>query len=170
MVSHRTARGLLKFRLFELADLDLYLSWVNQEAIWEVDNSGPYEIRTRDTFGTQWQKIVAWGRSWFIEVDGSAIGYIGLISDAEDAVTHEFFIVIGDTREWGKGYGKSAMAWLSQEARRQGLDRLTGQVLGNNRRALRFYEALGFVVVDRCGPTFDRNGEVHQMLLIEKKF
>lgn len=158
----------MKFRLFEEADIDLYLNWVNQKAIWEVDNSGPFEVRTAEAFAAQWKKIVAWKRSWFIMVDDREIGYIGFVSDVGDNITDEFFIVIGEITEWGKGHGKNAMAWLFEKSREAGLSRVTGQVLGNNQRALAFYESLGFRVLAEQNPTFERNGATFRTLLIEK--
>ena len=158
----------MKFRLFENDDLERYLSWVNQPAIWEVDNSGPFEIRTVASFSDQWRRIVGWQRSWMIEVDGQEIGYIGFIWDQDDALTDEFFIVIGETGEWGKGHGAKAMAWLFERAKALGLSQITGQVLGNNQRALAFYERLGFRVVAEGEPIFERNGATYATLQIEK--
>jgi len=158
----------MKFRLFEKSDLPLYLRWVNQRVIWEVDNSGPFEIRTAESFADQWNKIVAWKRSWMIESDGREIGYIGFISDEKDALTDEFFIVIGETSEWRKGHGAGAMEWLFQTAKNLGLTKVTGQVLGNNQRALAFYERLGFSVIAEQDPKFERNGKTYSTLLIEK--
>lgn len=158
----------MNFRLFEETDIDLYLDWVNQKAIWEVDNSGPFEVRTAESFAAQWRKIVAWKRSWFIMVDNREIGYIGFVSDGEDNLTEEFFIVIGEITEWGRGHGKNAMARLFEKAREAGLSRVTGQVLGNNRRALAFYKSLGFSVLAEQDPTFERNGATFRTLLIEK--
>ncbi len=159
----------MNFRLFKLDDLSLYLRWVNQKEIWEVDNSGPFEVRTPESFFDQWQKIVSWQRSWIINVDGGDIGYIGFISDAEDQLTNEFFIVIGETSVWGKGHGRTAMAWLFEKAKDLGLDALTGQVLGNNERALAFYKRMGFRVIAEQEPRFERNGTTYATLLIEKK-
>ncbi len=158
----------MDFRLFEKGDIQIYLDWVNQESIWEVDNSGPFETRTAESFAAQWMNIVGWKRSWFIMLQGREIGYIGFVSDDGDDLTDEFFIVIGETGEWGKGHGKTAMAWLFDVARKKGLPRVTGQVLGNNVRALRFYKSLGFTVVGQQDPTFERNGETFRTLLIEK--
>lgn len=158
----------MKFRLFQRDDLDLYLRWVNQKEIWEVDNAGPIERRTRASFSVQWEKIVAWERSWMMNADGRDIGYIGFVSDDDDLLTNEFFIVIGETGEWGKGYGKSAMAWLIEKAKASGLATLTGQVLGNNDRALSFYESLGFRVIAEQAPYFERNGKTYPTLLIER--
>lgn len=53
----------MRFRTFVYEDLDLYLKWVNQIEIWEVDNAGPYVVRTRESFDSQWRKIVEWQRS-----------------------------------------------------------------------------------------------------------
>ena len=160
----------MKFRLFEQSDLTLYLQWVNQKEIWEVDNSGPFEIRTPESFSDQWRKIVGWNRSWMINVDGRDIGYIGFISDERDQLTDEFFIVIGETSEWRNGHGKSAMEWLFVKAKELGLTRVTGQVLGNNQAALAFYRRLGFRVIAEQEPYFERNGRTYPTLLIEKKF
>ena len=159
----------MNFRLFETDDLDLYLRWVNQEAIWEVDNPAPFEVRTRESFDTQWQKIVAWQRSWMIIVDEVEIGYIGFISNENDQLTNEFFIVIGETSYWRQGHGHDAMRWLFRKAQELGLDALTGQVLGNNKRGLALYERLGFRILAEQEPRFVRNGETWPTLLIEKK-
>ena len=159
----------MHFRLFENRDLNLYLHWVNQKEIWEVDNSGPVEVRTPASFSEQWQKIVDWQRSWMINVDDREIGYIGFISDEQDQLTNEFFIVIGEMNEWRKGHGGAAMAWLFDKAKTLGLTAITGQVLGNNERALAFYERLDFRVVAEQAPYFERNGKTYPTLLIEKE-
>jgi len=158
----------MKFRLFQKSDLPLYLHWVNQREIWEVDNAGPYEVRTSESFAEQWDKFVAWQRSWMMELDGREIGYIGFVSDADGALADEFFIVIGETSEWRKGHGAGAMMWLFKMARKLGLTKVTGQVLGNNQGARAFYEKLGFSVIGEQGPMFERNGRTYPMLLIEK--
>jgi len=77
--------------------------------------------------------------------------------------------VIGEVNSWGKGYGKLAMNWLFDTAQSQGLGRLTGQVLGNNVQALGFYDSLGFVVIAEGTPTFERDGQTFNTLLIEKR-
>lgn len=159
----------MRYRLFENSDLSQYLSWVNQREIWEVDNSGPYEIRTPESFSDQWKKIVGWRRSWILELDdGRDIGYVGFVSDERDELTDEFFIVIGEVDEWGKGYGRAAMEWLFEQAKNLGLSKVTGQVLGNNSRALTFYKTLGFRVVGEQDARFERGGRSYATLLIEK--
>lgn len=158
----------MKFRLFESSDLTQYLDWVNQREIWEVDNAGPFDIRTPQSFSEQWRKIVEWQRSWIFQANGRDIGYIGFVSDEHDQLTDEFFIVIGEVDEWGQGHGRVAMAWLFEQAKDMGLSRLTGQVLGNNSRALAFYEKLGFRVIAEQHPTFKRDGQIFSTLLIEK--
>ena len=116
----------MQFRLFEENDLDLYLRWVNQKEIWEVDNAGPYEVRTAASFADQWRKIVGWQRSWIITLDDRSIGYVGFVSDDDDQLTNEFFIVIGEVSEWRKGHGGSAMAWLFAKAKELGLTHMRG--------------------------------------------
>lgn len=157
----------INYRLFEHSDIQMYLDWVNQKEIWEVDNSGSFESRTKESFLEQWENIVGWQRSWFIVVDGREIGYIGFVSDENDYLTDEFFIVIGEIDQWGKGYGTRAMEWLFDAAVRLNLSRVTGQVLGSNSRALGFYESLGFRILGEQEPSFQREGKTYRMILIE---
>jgi RimJ/RimL family protein N-acetyltransferase len=158
----------LSFRLFRHEDLPLYLEWVNQREIWEVDSSEPFTMKTTEAFQQQGSKIVDWARSWLIFVDGRPIGYVGFVSDEHDQLTDEFFIVIGDTTQWGKGYGRQAMQWLVDKAAELGLTRLRGQVLGNNARALAFYEALGFRKVGEGEPRFERNGAIYNTVVVAR--
>jgi len=157
------------FRLFEPKDIDLYLRWINQKAIWEVDGIGPYQFQTVGTFKNQWERIVDWRRSWFFSIDGKDIGYVGFVSDENDDLTNEFFIVIGDMDEWGKGRGSIAMEWLFDKARECQLRELVGHVHGNNERALKFYKNLGFETVSEEPNVFVRNGQHYSQFLIRKK-
>lgn len=100
---------------------------------------------------------------------GRSIGYIGFVSGEDDELTEEFFIVIGELTEWGKGHGKRAMGWLFDKSRDLGLSKLSGQVLGNNEQALAFYKKLGFEVVEERERRFERRGRRYSTLLIEKK-
>ena len=60
------------------------------------------------------------------------------------------------------------MEWLFRKAKKLGLTKVTGQVLGNNSRALAFYEKLGFSVVAEQEPRFERGGQIYSTLLIKK--
>jgi ribosomal protein S18 acetylase RimI-like enzyme len=44
----------------------------------------------------------------------------------------------------GRGYGKAAMRFAEEEARRRGLDRVALNVFGRNAVARRLYESLGY--------------------------
>ena len=60
------------------------------------------------------------------------------------------------------------MAWLFDKARELGLSSVTGQVLGNNQRALAFYQRLGFEEIREQDPHFERDGQMYPTLLIKK--
>lgn len=64
---------------------------------------------------------------------------------SDDGREAEFAIVVLD-RWQHHGLGRRLMAALLDSARRGGLRRLRGRVLGSNRRMLAFVERLGFVV------------------------
>lgn len=153
----------LTFRLFKDDDLELYLRWVNQKAIWEVDNSGPYEFRTPELFHDKWKEILAANHSYMIIKDDREIGYIGLFYEENLGLTSEFFIVIGETDEWGKGHGKVAMDWLVQHAKQNDLSQLLATVLGNNERAQKFYRSLGFKWIKEKEDPYERNGKSYRL-------
>ena len=100
-------------------------------------------------------------------LDGREIGYLGFVSNEQDELTDDFFIVIGEVGEWRGGYGRAAMGWLFRKAASLGLSRLTGQVLSNNERALKFYTAVGVVEVGRKERYFGQNGRTYATLRIE---
>lgn len=149
----------MEYRLFKPSDLQLYLHWVNQREIWEVDNSGPYLPKTVENFKDHFGHIVSLNQSYMILLDGKEIGYVGLIEDSEQGLTPEFFIVIGDLSQQNQGHGKAIMGWLENHARSNGLTTLLATVLGNNERAMRFYKKLGFTYIGEFGERYERNGK-----------
>ena len=67
----------------------------------------------------------------------------------------EFAIVVADAWQ-GRGIGKRLLAKLIEVARRRGLRRLYGDILGTNRPMLAFVRKLGFKLETHEDPTLTR--------------
>jgi len=67
----------------------------------------------------------------------------------------EFAIVVADAWQ-GRGIGKRLLAKLIDAARRRGLKRLYGDILGTNRPMLQFVRKLGFKLERHEDPTLTR--------------
>lgn len=86
------------------------------------------------------------GTNFAIEADGQCIGQCSLFAFDEVARTCQLGITIGDKAYWGHGYGREAITLLLDYAfRLRNLHKVSLQVNGRNRRAIRAYEACGFV-------------------------
>jgi RimJ/RimL family protein N-acetyltransferase len=88
------------------------------------------------------------GRVWFVIVlkrNGRVIGEAGLLRMFRPWRNTDMTIIIGEKDAWGKGYGTEAGHLLLDYAfNRLGFHRISIGVVGFNKRALRFWESLGF--------------------------
>ncbi len=76
-------------------------------------------------------------------------------------------IGIGDRTYWGKGYGTDAMRVLLRYAFTElNLHRLSLNVFSYNRRAIRSYEKVGFVVEGRQRQPLRRDGQYHDLIFM----
>ena len=87
-------------------------------------------------------------RIWFVIVlkEGDlVIGEAGLLRMFRPWRNTDMTIIIGEKDAWGKGYGTEAGHLLLDYAfNRLGFHRISIGVVGFNKRALRFWESLGF--------------------------
>jgi diamine N-acetyltransferase len=87
-------------------------------------------------------------RVWFVIVlkrNGRVIGEAGLLRMFRPWRNTDMTIIIGEKDAWGKGYGTEAGHLLLNYAfNRLGFHRISIGVVGFNKRALRFWESLGF--------------------------
>jgi len=87
-------------------------------------------------------------RLWFVIVlkEGDrVIGEAGLLRMFRPWRNTDMTIIIGERDAWGKGYGTEVGRLLLDYAfRRLGFHRISIGVVGFNKRALRFWESLGF--------------------------
>jgi RimJ/RimL family protein N-acetyltransferase len=94
-----------------------------------------------------------------IEADGKFIGQCGLFRFNSVAQTACLGIAIGDKAYWGRGYGREAVTLLLDYAfRLRNLRRVWLTVNGDNERAIRAYQACGFVVEGRLREHVWSNG------------
>lgn len=86
------------------------------------------------------------GHSVFvIEVDSELVGHLWLV-ERRDAYEPTLVVYDIDVDEpyRGRGYGKAAMVFVEEEARRRGLARIALHVGGRNDVARNLYRSLGF--------------------------
>jgi RimJ/RimL family protein N-acetyltransferase len=77
--------------------------------------------------------------------NGRVIGEAGLLRMFRPWRNTDMTIIIGEKDAWGKGYGTEAGHLLLDYAfNRLGFHRISIGVVGFNKRALRFWENLGF--------------------------
>jgi RimJ/RimL family protein N-acetyltransferase len=99
------------------------------------------------------------GASFIIEADDHCIGFCALFHFDEAGRTAALGITIGDKAFWGKGYGREAVQLLVDYAfRLRNLRRVWLTVNGRNQRAIRAYQACGFVEEGRLREHVWSNG------------
>lgn len=100
-------------------------------------------------------------RSWFIiEVDGKVIGTVGLHHRDRRVQTAALGIAIYDREYLGRGYGRDAINTLFTWAFQiQNYRRIWLETWATNGRAIRCYQALGFVEEGRLREHAYYNGE-----------
>ncbi len=80
-----------------------------------------------------------------IEVEGEPVGHLWLVErrDAYEPTLVVYDIDVDEPHR-GRGYGKEAMVFAEEEARRRGLTRIALHVGARNDRARNLYRSLGF--------------------------
>jgi GNAT superfamily N-acetyltransferase len=82
-----------------------------------------------------------------IEADGEPVGGLWL-AEREDVSRRRPSLFVYDVHvdeaHQGRGYGKAAMLFAEEEARRRGIDRVALNVFGRNEVARRLYRSLGY--------------------------
>jgi GNAT superfamily N-acetyltransferase len=82
-----------------------------------------------------------------LEADGEPVGELWL-AEREDMSRGRPCLFVYDVHvddaHQGRGYGKAAMVFAEEEARRRGLDRVVLNVFGRNEVARRLYRSLGY--------------------------
>jgi diamine N-acetyltransferase len=133
-----------QFRVAEASDAELLLDFV--QAYYAFDGHGYDREKARAALIALLQNP-SFGRAWLILDGDSPIGYAVLCFGyslewlGRDAFVDEFYL----REEYrGCGWGRAAMAFIENEARRVGIRVLHLEVVQQNARALELYRGLGF--------------------------
>jgi RimJ/RimL family protein N-acetyltransferase len=131
-------------RRVEPADYPLILRWQNDPEVFRwMDYERPFSLQ--DIADSE---VVAAkeGHPFVIEVDGLAIGRIGLNRFRPRDRLAALYLFMGERDAWGKGYGQDAViALLAYAFDTCGLERVELWTLADNERAIRLYKACGFI-------------------------
>jgi ribosomal protein S18 acetylase RimI-like enzyme len=82
------------------------------------------------------------------EKDGQVVGFVTVgksrDDDADKALEGEIYAFYVDPNVWRQGYGRALSRQALESLRAQGFSEVTLWVLRDNRRAISFYQAMGF--------------------------
>jgi RimJ/RimL family protein N-acetyltransferase len=107
------------------------------------------------------------GTAFAIEADDKFIGQCALFDFQQLSQTCELGITIGDKDYWGRGYGREAILLLLDYAfRLQNIRRVILRVHGRNERAIRAYQACGFVVEGRLRQHIWSDGQYDDLVFM----
>jgi len=107
------------------------------------------------------------GMDFAIEADNHFIGICALFNHDRVAHTCELGITIGNKLFWGKGYGREAVSLMVDYAfRYQNFRKVWLRVHGNNERAQRAYQAVGFAEEGRLKQHVFSNGRYDDLVLM----
>jgi RimJ/RimL family protein N-acetyltransferase len=107
------------------------------------------------------------GTTFAIVADNKFIGQCSLFNFHPVAQTCELGITIGDKDYWGRGYGREAVALLLDYGfRHQNLRRIWLRVHAQNERAIKAYQACGFIEEGRLRQHVWSNGRYDDFLFM----
>lgn len=140
--------------------------------LWEFNNDLEVELagggdppmpqaieRLQAEFEREWAKGGRDGAKFAIEVDGKLIGQCGLFDFNDTSRTACLGITIGDKEYWSQGYGRESVTLLLEYAfRYRNFRRVWLWVHADNERAIRAYQACGFIEEGRLREHMFSNG------------
>lgn len=147
------------------SDHALILSWQNDpEVFWLMDYEHPFALA--DIVKSE-RRAREEGHPFVMEVDGRAIGRIGLNALRPRDGVCSLYIFIGDRSAWGLGYGPDAiLALLGWAFEALDLHLVELWSLAENGRAIRAYEKCGFRVDGRLRERSNKLGRRHDRVVM----
>lgn len=135
----------VELRSVEREDYRLLHEWQNDAEVahW-MDYRVPFSLRDIEEDQERARKE---GKPFIIEFEGRAVGKCGLNQFRWEARVCAMYVYIGDKSLWGQGLGRDAvMALLAVAFDELGMERVELTLLAENKRALKAYQASGFVL------------------------
>jgi RimJ/RimL family protein N-acetyltransferase len=138
---------------FSEDELRALYAWGRDKELIELSGGNlldmPFE-RFREMFMSQLPRRNTGGEQLYAILDrlGRMIGRIGLFGLTDESLAAELGVVIGDRAYWNRGFGRDAVATLSEFGFRElGLHRVFLYTFIDNTRAQRAFGACGFTPV-----------------------
>ncbi|TDL35361.1 N-acetyltransferase [Jeotgalibacillus sp. S-D1] len=142
--------------------------WYLHESLVRRLDAMPYDFRTPEELKKWWREKDGRSHRFGIRLKQSdeLIGFVELDGILWNHRNAWVSIAIGESVEWGKGYGKEAMECCIRYAFLElNLHRLQLTVFSYNESAMRLYAALGFTKEGVHREFIERNGKKHDMIL-----
>jgi RimJ/RimL family protein N-acetyltransferase len=132
-------------RPVEERDHGLIHAWQNDPEVWWLMDYD--RLFSKQDIVESEQRARDEGHPYVIEVDGEAIGRIGLNDFRRRDRICSLYVLIGERSAWERGYGTDAIAALVDESfDRYDLHRVELWSTADNDRAIHVYEKCGFAV------------------------
>src|SRR4051812_23144982 len=134
-------------RAVEREDLPHLWRWRNDLELFQLVEGDPPAPVSLERFRAEFEeRLEGPGVEFAIDVEGRLIGRCGMFEFDELARNAKIGVTIGDRDLWGKGIGRDVVEVLLAYAfHERHLHRVWLDVLATNERALRCYQASGFV-------------------------
>lgn len=142
--------------------------WYLQESLVRRLDARPYQYQTAEDLKKWWHKKDRDAQRFGIRLkeNNELIGFVELDGILWNHRNAWVSIAIGESNQWGKGYGKEAMECCIRYAFLElNLHRLQLTVFSYNESAIRLYAALGFTREGVHREFLERNGKRHDMIL-----
>ena len=164
---------IISLRPLQLKDWEKTLHWRNDPDIKAMAMMHPYPIT--EFMEKEWYEDLLKNKSnkvvYFAIADknDTPVGYIFLNNINLLHRNCYLGIVIGDSTQRGKGIGSEAIKLLSEYAfNTLNLNKITVEVVNQNKYAIKVYEKLGFVNEGCMKQQFFSNGEYYDVIIMSK--
>ena len=125
-----------------------YVNWMNDSNVYKyLESGGDYSLEKLESFIHEVEKKNIFFWAIHIKESGNHIGNIKIDPVNSRHGLGEYGILMGDCKEWGKGYAKEASSVVIDFCfNALKLRKITLGVIEDNRTAFLMYEKLGFKV------------------------
>ena len=162
----------IRFRAIERADLPQFVEWLNDPEVRQgISSFLPLSLAREENWFESMLKRPIEEHPFALEIkDGGKwllIGSCGLFDIDWRSRKAEIGIMIGDKRQWNKGYGTETMRLILKHGfETLNLHRLYLKVYSTNLRAIRAYEKAGFVLEARLREAHFGDGKYNDDLIM----
>ena len=151
------------------ADIEDYVRWLNDPEVIQYMNIEVGDV-TPESERSWYARITEPNSAsvyYAIDVGDKHIGNCGLHQIDYPNRHAQFGIMIGEKKEWDKGYASEASRLIIDFGFKQlGLNRISLQVYAHNTRAQRVYEKLSFAREGILRESYFRDGRYHDTLVM----